>query len=61
MYPFLNSFQFRYQFPCRADNAAYSHDGRADKRGYRHDRRVDSQCPTVLIPTQPRVKLAVSA
>ena len=32
-------------FPCRADNAAYPHDGRADKRCYRHDRRADSQCP----------------
>ena len=32
------------RFPCRADNAAYPHDGRADKRRYRHDRRADSQC-----------------
>ena len=36
--------KFGYRFPCRADNAAYPHDGRADKRRYRHDRRADSQC-----------------
>ena len=35
---------FGYRFPCRADNAAYPHDGRADKRRYRHDRLADSQC-----------------
>ena len=35
---------FKCRFPCRADNAAYPHDGPADKRRYRHDRRADSQC-----------------
>ena len=44
MYPFLNIFTYEYRFSCRADNAAYPHDGRADKRRYRHDRRADSQC-----------------
>ena len=47
MYPFLNILTFEYRFPCRADNAAYPHDGRADKRRYRHDRRADSQCHKV--------------
>ena len=42
--PFLDILTFGYRFPCRADNAAYPHDGRADKRCYRHDRRADSQC-----------------
>ena len=41
---FLTYLTFGYRFPCRADNAAYPHDGRADKRRYRHDRRADSQC-----------------
>ena len=46
MYPFLNIVFNIWisRFPCRADNAAYLHDGRADKRRYRHDRRADSQC-----------------
>ena len=44
MYPILNILTFGCRFPCRADNAAYPHDGRADKRRYRHDRRADSQC-----------------
>ena len=46
MYRFVNIFNinFGYRFPCRADNAAYPHDGRADKQRYRHDRRTDSQC-----------------
>ena len=43
-YPILNILTFGCRFPCRADNAAYPHDGRADKRRYRHDRRADSQC-----------------
>ena len=44
MYPILNILTFGCRFPCRADNAAYPHDGRADKRRYRHDRRADSHC-----------------
>ena len=44
MYPILIILTFGCRFPCRADNAAYPHDGRADKRRYRHDRRADSQC-----------------
>ena len=46
LYPILNILTFGCRFPCRADNAAYPHDGRADKRRYRHDRRADSQCPS---------------
>ena len=52
MYPILNILTFGCRFPCRADNAAYPHDGRADKRRYRHDRRADSQCQSGLRHTK---------
>ena len=43
-YQFSKHLIFKNLFSCRADNAAYPHDGRADKRHYQHDRRADSQC-----------------
>ena len=62
MYPILNILTFGCRFPCRADNAAYPHDGRADKRRYRHDRRADSQChigqrPLIIVPIDSNCNL----
>ena len=54
---FLTFLTFGYRFPCRADNAAYTHDCRADKRRYRHDRRADSQCPPQIGPGDSRFRI----
>ena len=44
-----HDFALQYiSYSCRADNAAYPHNGHADKRRYRHNCQSDSQCPSVL-------------